>query len=122
MLAGATNSKTGEPMLKGLNDIMQSEMLPHCCEARSISSKCIAACLQITCQTGLTSRGEADSERIPLVSLSVGLLAIESPVEQPLPVEQFISILVSSCIRHSFRVLAHRFMQAWLSAALCGNP
>ena len=67
-------------------------MLPDYCEATSISSKCIAACLGITYQTGLTSRGEAGSDRVPTIQRSISLLANESPVEQTLPVEELISI------------------------------
>jgi hypothetical protein len=67
-------------------------MLPDYCEATSISSKCIAACLGITYQTGLTSRGEAGSDRVATIQRPISLLANESPVEQPLPLEQLISI------------------------------
>lgn len=48
-------------------DISERGIRLDYCEATLISSKCIAACLGITYQTGLTSRGEADLKRIPMV-------------------------------------------------------
>lgn len=89
MLVGAIRSTIiGKFILKELDDIMKSGLLPDSCEATSISSKCITACLQIACQTGLTSQGGADLKRKLILSPSISSLANESPVEQPLPVEQ----------------------------------
>ena len=87
-LVGETKPLIHMGQHRGTNGIVKGGMLPDYCEATLISSKCIAACLGITYQTGLTSRGEADLDRVPMIQRPLSFLANESPVEQPLPVER----------------------------------